>query len=1205
VELLAWMVARGYLELRVALRVHRESGKPLPYESAIDGYVHEKWALFQDAHEHWILASGSLNESRTALTLNAENLSIDADWWEGPSRDRIRDHLKDFEALWEDRHAAFRVYSLPEAVQRKLVRLAPPGEMPGEIQDPLPDKRMAATSDSRGISLKEKLRFLLLHLGPKLPGGMYVGMETAPVEPWPHQRVVARRLLDSWPGSYLLCDEVGLGKTIETGLALRSLWLSGRAERILIASPPGLGEQWLREMGDKFFLPFQLGRSGPVIRHEGWFPREERFFSKGLFAPNLLILSTGLLERPERQREMKYAPPFDVVLVDEAHALRRQNPQKPDNCRNNPEFGKLYKAVRDTVLPHTQALWLATATPMQLDWIEVYDLFCLTRRVGPFGESPTLVRAYYDILSRIISERKGSPGDLDFLRGVFKALEEQDPLYWDFLQISFDDSRVRSGKDRFWRKSGHMASSDWKYLTPFFFAGAPLSRVMFRHTRTLLHEYSKEGKLNRTLPRREIRPLPGLVFSGGEKRIYAGLEEYCEELGRVIGESAPEGETKGGHRLCSLGFYLSFLRQRCASSFYALEQSLGRRLRKVEATLRHEQGELALEEGFEEGFEEMDDETESPDDRFSGVFLKHRTPEDLEWEAAYLKSMLETMRVNRETPSKLQFLLGEMERRKASGGRIRQTVIFTRYLDTLRHILECLYRKNPSMRIGAYTGEGGSLFWNEHFRKLFPQTSCESFEGTRMMRVSREEVKKQFLQENIDVLLCTDAAAEGLNLQTADLLINFDLPWNPMKVEQRVGRIDRIGQKHDTVEVLNLCYADSVEATIYGRLLERLEGACQTVGPMPFSLLPVGEKDFQDLAAGTLSEEDLERRSREDLERQQKDFARLDISPRERLSLYCRLEEQWKKDPLPVSLEDIWKVLGESAYLQSRGAAFAEEDPRVLLLRNMNLPGVSDGTALTVDREIYETGVVSTKGDLHFASYGDPVFDGLVEYFLEHHFSEREEWMVHDTSGGYPVMGIGVRQGEEARLICSMKDLEGLVLGGSGLPLEPCFPEEREVLRMELQKRARHSRKGFSKGEQREILRRNERAQKAEACLEAHGAERLLSSWSRGVGFPENAPCAEALEKMEALLQESGERTLTGVDLELLRTLSLDLLWDLKIPRLGDSGDVAFPKLLLQASLDTAAREMDAIKGRKSEISLARVHQRIQRRVERMKEAMR
>jgi superfamily II DNA/RNA helicase len=54
---------------------------------------------------------------------------------------------------------------------------------------------------------------------------------------------------------------------------------------------------------------------------------------------------------------------------------------------------------------------------------------------------------------------------------------------------------------------------------------------------------------------------------------------------------------------------------------------------------------------------------------------------------------------------------------------------------------------------------------------------------------TREEVKRRFVNGDIDVLLCTDAAAEGLNLQTADLLVNFDLPWNPMKVEQRIGRI--------------------------------------------------------------------------------------------------------------------------------------------------------------------------------------------------------------------------------------------------------------------------------------------------------------------------------------------------------------------------------------------------------------------------------
>jgi hypothetical protein len=71
---------------------------------------------------------------------------------------------------------------------------------------------------------------------------------------------------------------------------------------------------------------------------------------------------------------------------------------------------------------------------------------------------------------------------------------------------------------------------------------------------------------------------------------------------------------------------------------------------------------------------------------------------------------------------------------------------------------------------------------------------------------------------------------EGLNLQSADLLINYDLPWNPMKVEQRIGRIDRIGQEHQKVYVFNLCYAGSAEEIVYGRLLQRLAHAGLIVG---------------------------------------------------------------------------------------------------------------------------------------------------------------------------------------------------------------------------------------------------------------------------------------------------------------------------------------------------------------------------------------
>ena len=135
--------------------------------------------------------------------------------------------------------------------------------------------------------------------------------------------------------------------------------------------------------------------------------------------------------------------------------------------------------------------------------------------------------------------------------------------------------------------------------------------------------------------------------------------------------------------------------------------------------------------------------------------------------------------------------------------------------------------------MGTYSGRGGQ-YWD-------PATS-------RMVGVERDEIKHRFMRGEIDLLVCTDAAAEGLNLQSADLLVNFDLPWNPMKVEQRIGRIDRIGQQHRDIYVLNLCYADSAEDIVYGRLLTRLAQVVKIVGTQQMSLLPVTPEEFLDLA---------------------------------------------------------------------------------------------------------------------------------------------------------------------------------------------------------------------------------------------------------------------------------------------------------------------------------------------------------------------
>src|SRR5690606_21352972 len=158
--------------------------------------------------------SGTLNESKTAFVLNAENFDLHCEWRGETDRLRVEEADRDFENLWNGRVAHIPVLTLPEAVRRRLVQFAEVVDRPVEV-----DGSSAATMGTPVVpSVMERLQFAVLREGPRMPGGRYVGMETAPAEPWPHQKVVVRRLVETWPYSYLLCDEVGLGKTIEAGL---------------------------------------------------------------------------------------------------------------------------------------------------------------------------------------------------------------------------------------------------------------------------------------------------------------------------------------------------------------------------------------------------------------------------------------------------------------------------------------------------------------------------------------------------------------------------------------------------------------------------------------------------------------------------------------------------------------------------------------------------------------------------------------------------------------------------------------------------------------------------------------------------------------------------------------------------------------------------------------------------------------------------
>ena len=335
--------------------------------------------------------------------------------------------------------------------------------------------------------------------------------------------------------------------------------------------------------------------------------------------------------------------------------------------------------------------------------------------------------------------------------------------------------------------------------------------------------------------------------------------------------------------------------------------------------------------------------------------------------------------------------------------------------DTLTDIVGRFRQVHPSMRLGTYSGKGGQY------------TEPGS---NRMRGVERGEIKHRFLRGEIDVLVCTDAAAEGINLQTADLIINYDLPWNPMKVEQRIGRIDRIGQSHDRISLLNLCYVDSAEQIVYDRLLTRLAEAGGVVGEQQISMLPVNEDEFAQLARGTLHEEVLFKRARESIRLQQQRTETMEIPAAQLYEIYLRLQDKQDRNPAPVTLDNIWDALSRSDYLQQAGSVVAAGKPVIALDGLRNIP---EKTRLTANQQLYEKGDPDTDGPLCFASYGEPVFDQLVKCFTDFELpgcAVRLEEAVPEMNAAVvacAVSCIGNDGQPETRLITRYSDLNGLV----------------------------------------------------------------------------------------------------------------------------------------------------------------------------------
>ena len=166
-------------------------------------------------------------------------------------------------------------------------------------------------------------------------------------------------------------------------------------------------------------------------------------------------------------------------------------------------------------------------------------------------------------------------------------------------------------------------------------------------------------------------------------------------------------------------------------------------------------------------------------------------------EAQAIKQLLKRTR-SLPVDTKVQSLMLIIEQLQRDG--YKQIIVFTQYTDSLDFLRQQLIRYRKAASILCFSGRGGER-WNN-----------QSWEN-----ISREKTKQLFKEGEAEILLCTDAAAEGLNFQFCGALINYDMPWNPMKVEQRIGRIDRLGQQFETIRIINLLYENTVEADIIRR----------------------------------------------------------------------------------------------------------------------------------------------------------------------------------------------------------------------------------------------------------------------------------------------------------------------------------------------------------------------------------------------------
>lgn len=753
-ELLAWMIAYGYLEIKISIRCDENNN---PIENSI---YHRKIGIVCDVTGDRIAWSGSDNETPSGQIRNSESFDVYTSW-ELPKR--VNDKEKSFDDDWAGCSGRTIVMNVPEAIRQKILKYVPPnGNRP----------IILTRSDSNVKQYDDVWKFI--NQAHKAKNGDMVGLTTAPVEPWPHQTQVLRRLQSKKHARLLISDEVGLGKTIQAGLFMRQKWLEGKS-KILVMAPFSLLTQWQIELREKLNLDWPIYDGSKLTWQDTHaHPNKREKQVGGPVGHGPIIMSSQLARRSERMRDIINTN-WDVVILDEAHHARRKQIDPKKHTPNQ------ILQLMDNIKHKTNDLILLTATPMQIHPVELYDLLDLLGMPHEWNWSN------FERFTNCLNNHKFEE-NLEFLRILFSASEK--------MYGKIDESKLKSNMQtkKIMRilhgENARLQDSDYKILEDVLRLSSPVSQLMSRNTRRHLREYIKNNKLNWNLGKRVVCD-KFEDMSSEERKIYDVVFEYVQKIWNSHNTTNRN----------AIGFLCTIYLTRLTSSFAALDVTLHKHYERIS-----KKGNLKLN---------LDELKDADEDLFD---VAEEISESMQCDINEVKK-IQSMIKNLPIDTKFTRLLKEIHDLQSNG--YGQIMIFTQYTDTMDFLRDEL---NKTLSVMCYSGRHGEVI--------------DSVGNWK--RLSRADTKKKFAKGDVDLLLCTQAAAEGLNFQFCGALINYDMPWNPMKVEQRIGRIDRIGQKHNQMNIINMYYNGTIEEKRYRVLRDRYDLFEETVGTLP-SILSDGE----------------------------------------------------------------------------------------------------------------------------------------------------------------------------------------------------------------------------------------------------------------------------------------------------------------------------------------------------------------------------